>query len=74
MVVVAFSFLNSLRLQNETSDIFSETSQSSASIQAQVKKCNNKLDEWVRKGMDEQGFWCTRETLEHVRKKVGSTP
>lgn len=42
--------------------------------QAQVKGCNEKLDDWVTKGMDADGLWCTRETLEVVREKVVTSP
>eukprot|EP00435_Cladocopium_sp_Y103_P054584 s1087_g17.t2 len=42
--------------------------------QAQVSGCNEKLDDWLKKGMDADGLWCTRETLEVVREKVVTSP
>ncbi|CAK9038399.1 unnamed protein product [Durusdinium trenchii] len=42
--------------------------------QVQLGKCNDKLEEWVLKGMDAEGFWCTRETLTKVREDLHTSP
>jgi len=42
--------------------------------QAQINRCNEKLDDWVKKGMDAEGLWCTREILDQVRESVMTSP
>jgi len=32
------------------------------------------LDDWVKKGMDAEGLWCTREILDQVRESVMTSP
>ena len=43
-------------------------------LEAQINRCNERLDDFVKKGMDAEGLWCTREILDQVRESVMTSP